>query len=261
MNDSTAVLEARNLGKTYADAGGALTVLQGVDLRVAAGESVAIMGASGAGKSTLLHLLGGLDAASQGEVWIDGRSLTGLGERERSRLRNRSLGFVYQFHHLLDEFTVRENIGFGQVDELENTARIEDAADRGGAAPIIERMPQGYDTMLGRRWEKGAELSGGQWQKIALARAFMREAEVLVLDEPTSALDAEAEYEVFRRFGELMEGRIAVLISHRFSTVRMADRIVVLSAGKIIELGSHAELMALDGAYARLFNLQAEGYR
>ncbi len=159
------------------------------------------------------------------------------------------------------QFTVRENIGFGQVDALDDLGRIQDAADRGGASPIIEKMPQGYDTMLGRRWEKGQELSGGQWQKIALARAFMREAEVLVLDEPTSALDAEAEYEVFRRFGELMEGRIAVLISHRFSTVRMADRIVVLSAGKIIELGSHAALMALDGAYARLFNLQAEGYR
>jgi len=115
--------------------------------------------------------------------------------------------------------------------------------------------------MLGRRWEKGQELSGGQWQKIALARAFMRQAEVLVLDEPTSALDAEAEYEVFRRFGKLMAGRIAVLISHRFSTVRRADRIVVLSAGKIVELGSHAELLQLDGAYARLFNLQAEGYR
>jgi len=115
--------------------------------------------------------------------------------------------------------------------------------------------------VLGRRWEKGAELSGGQWQKIALARAFMRKAEVLVLDEPTSALDAEAEYEVFRRFGELMEGRIAVLISHRFSTVRMADRIVVLSEGRIHELGTHAELIELNGAYARLFNLQAEGYR
>jgi len=147
------------------------------------------------------------------------------------------------------------------VDALDDLARIKDAADRGGADAIVEKMPQGYETMLGRRWEKGQELSGGQWQKIALARAFMRKAEVLVLDEPTSALDAEAEYEVFRRFGELMEGRIAVLISHRFSTVRMADRIVVLSAGKILELGSHPELMALDGAYARLFNLQAEGYR
>ena len=130
------------------------------------------------------------------------------------------------------QFTVRENIGFGQVDDLDDLARIKDAADRGGASPIIENMPKGYDTMLGRRWEKGQELSGGQSQKIALARAFMRKAEVLVLDEPTSALDAEAEYEVFRRFGELIEGRIAVLISHRFSTVRMADRIVVLSAGR-----------------------------
>ena len=139
--------------------------------------------------------------------------------------------------------------------------RIKDAADRGGAASVIEALPEGYNTMLGRRWEKGHELSGGEWQKIALARAFMRRAEVLVLDEPTSALDAEAEYEVFRRFGELVEGRIAVLISHRFSTVRMADRIAVLSAGRIIELGSHDELIKLDGAYARLFNLQAEGYR
>ena len=120
-----------------------------------------------------------------------------------------------------------------------------DAAERGGASPIIAELPDGYDTTLGRRWARGLEFSGGQWQKIALARAFMRKAEVLVLDEPTSALDAEAEYEVFRRFGELMEGRIAVLISHRFSTVRMADRIAVLSAGKIIELGSHAELMDL----------------
>ena len=148
-----------------------------------------------------------------------------------------------------------------RLSALDDFARIRGAADRGGASPIIQNMPNGYDTMLGRRWEKGQELSGGQWQKIALARAFMRKAEVLVLDEPTSALDAEAEYEVFRRFGELMEGRIAVLISHRFSTVRMADRIVVLSAGKILELGSHAELIQLDGAYARLFNLQAEGYR
>ena len=168
-------------------------------------------------------------------------------------LREYDLGSLHQRFGVIFQdfvryqFTVRENIGFGQVDALEDHERIVTAADRGGAVPLIESMPATYDTMLGRRWEKGLELSGGQWQKIALARAFMRKAEVLVLDEPTSALDAEAEYDVFRRFGELMQGRIAVLISHRFSTVRMADRIAVLSGGNLIELGSHADLIALDG--------------
>ncbi len=247
-------IEFRNVSFAYP--GSETMVLRDINLHIRPGERIALVGLNGAGKTTLIKLLTRLYDPTQGQILLDGIDLR---EYDLTSLHQR-FGVIFQ-DFVRYQFTVRENIGFGQVDELENTARIEDAADRGGAAPIIERMPQGYDTMLGRRWEKGAELSGGQWQKIALARAFMREAEVLVLDEPTSALDAEAEYEVFRRFGELMEGRIAVLISHRFSTVRMADRIVVLSAGKIIELGSHAELMALDGAYARLFNLQAEGYR
>lgn len=231
-------------------------VLRDINLHIRPGERIALVGLNGAGKTTLIKLLTRLYDPTEGQVLLDGVDLR---EYDLTSLHQR-FGVIFQ-DFVRYQFSVRENIGFGQIDALDDMARIQDAADRGGAAPIIEKMPQGYETALGRRWEKGQELSGGQWQKIALARAFMRKAEVLVLDEPTSALDAEAEYEVFRRFGELMEGRIAVLISHRFSTVRMADRIVVLSAGKIIELGSHAELIGLDGAYARLFNLQAEGYR
>jgi ATP-binding cassette subfamily B protein len=231
-------------------------VLRDINLHIHPGERIALVGLNGAGKTTLIKLLTRLYDPTEGQVLLDGVDLR---EYDLPSLHQR-FGVIFQ-DYVRYQFTVRENIGFGQVDALDDLARIRDAAERGGASPIIEDMPNGYDTMLGRRWEKGRELSGGQWQKIALARAFMRKAEVLVLDEPTSALDAEAEYEVFRRFGDLVEGRIAVLISHRFSTVRMADRIVVLSAGKILELGSHAELIELDGAYARLFNLQAEGYR
>jgi ATP-binding cassette subfamily B protein len=231
-------------------------VLRDINLHIHAGERIALVGLNGAGKTTLVKLLTRLYDPTEGQVLLDGVDLR---EYDLTSLHQR-FGVIFQ-DFVRYQFTVRENIAFGQADALDDFDRITSAADRGGASPIISSLPRGYDTMLGRRWEKGQELSGGQWQKIALARAFMRKAEVLVLDEPTSALDAEAEYEIFRRFGELMEGRIAVLISHRFSTVRMADRIVVLSAGKIIELGSHAELVQLDGAYARLFNLQAEGYR
>jgi len=247
-------IEFRHVSFSYP--GSDVEVLRDINLHIQPGERIALVGLNGAGKTTLIKLLTRLYDPTEGQILLDGVDLR---KYDLKSLHQR-FGVIFQ-DFVRYQFTVRENIGFGQVDALDDLGRIQDAADRGGASPIIEKMPQGYDTMLGRRWEKGQELSGGQWQKIALARAFMREAEVLVLDEPTSALDAEAEYEVFRRFGELMEGRIAVLISHRFSTVRMADRIVVLSAGKIIELGSHAALMALDGAYARLFNLQAEGYR
>ncbi len=247
-------IEFRNVSFCYP--GSDIFVLRNINLHIQPSERIALVGLNGAGKTTLIKLLTRLYDPTDGQILLDGVDLR---EYDLTSLHQR-FGVIFQ-DFVRYQFTVRENIGFGQVDALDDIERIKDAADRGGADSIIEQMPKGYDTMLGRRWEKGQELSGGQWQKIALARAFMREAEVLVLDEPTSALDAEAEYEVFRRFGELMQGRIAVLISHRFSTVRMADRIVVLSAGKILELGSHAELMALDGAYARLFNLQAEGYR
>jgi ATP-binding cassette subfamily B protein len=247
-------IEFRNVSFCYP--GSEVFVLRDINLHIQPSERIALVGLNGAGKTTLIKLLTRLYDPTDGQILLDGVDLR---EYDLTSLHQR-FGVIFQ-DFVRYQFTVRENIGFGQVDALDDLARIKDAADRGGASPIIEKMPQGYDTMLGRRWEKGQELSGGQWQKIALARAFMRKAEVLVLDEPTSALDAEAEYEVFQRFGELIEGRIAVLISHRFSTVRMADRIVVLSAGKILEVGSHAELIQLDGVYARLFNLQAEGYR
>lgn len=247
-------IEFRNVSFRYP--GAEKDVLRKISFHIQPGERIALVGLNGAGKTTLIKLLTRLYDPTEGQILLDGVDLR---EYDLKSLHQR-FGVIFQ-DFVRYQFTVRENIGFGQVDALEDMRRIRDAAQRGGAAPIIENLPTGYDTMLGRRWEKGQELSGGQWQKIALARAFMREAEVLVLDEPTSALDAEAEYEVFRRFGELIEDRIAVLISHRFSTVRMADRIVVLSEGKILEIGSHAELMQLDGTYARLFNLQAEGYR
>ena len=247
-------IEFRHVSFRYP--GSDVMVLRDINLHIHPGERIALVGLNGSGKTTLIKLLTRLYDPTLGQVLLDGVDLR---EYDLASL-HQLFGVIFQdFVHY--QFTVRENIGFGQVDAADDLDRIKDAAERGGASAVIEAMPQGLDTMLGRRWEKGLELSGGQWQKIALARAFMREAEILVLDEPTSALDAEAEYEVFQRFGELVEGRIAVLISHRFSTVRMADRIMVLSEGRIIEVGSHNDLIKLNGAYARLFNLQAEGYR
>jgi ATP-binding cassette subfamily B protein len=231
-------------------------VLQNINLLIQPGERIALVGLNGAGKTTLIKLLTRLYDPTEGKILLDGVDLR---EYDLESLYQR-FGVIFQ-DFVRYQFTVKENIGFGQIDGLEDLDRIQLAADRGGAKEVIEALPDGYDTILGRRWERGQELSGGEWQKIALSRAFMRKAEVLVLDEPTSALDAEAEYEVFKRFDELMGDRIGVLISHRFSTVRMADRIVMLQDGKIHELGSHEELLALNGAYAKLFNLQAEGYR
>ena len=236
--------------------GSNVTVLKDINFEIKPGERIALVGLNGSGKTTLIKLLTRLYDPTEGQILLDGVDLR---QYDLPSLRQ-LFGVIFQdFVHY--QFTVQENIGFGQIEEIEDLASIKAAAEKGGASEIIEAMPNGYATMLGRRWEKGLELSGGQWQKIALARAFMRKAEILVLDEPTSALDAIAEYEVFQRFGELVQGRIAVLISHRFSTVRMADRIVVLADGKIHEMGSHSELMNLDGFYARLFNLQAEGYK
>jgi len=231
-------------------------VLRNINLFIKPNESIALVGLNGAGKTTLIKLLTRLYDPTEGQITLDGIDLR---EYDMQSLHQR-FGVIFQ-DFVRYQFSIKENIGFGQIEELDNMERIEEAAGKGGADEVVAPLPEGYETILGRRWNRGHELSGGQWQKIALSRAFMRKAEVLILDEPTSALDAQAEYEIFLRFRELMEGRLAVLISHRFSTVRMADRIVVLENGRILELGSHEELMRHNQVYAHLFNLQAEGYR
>jgi len=230
--------------------------LREVNLHIRPGEKIALVGANGAGKTTMIKLLTRLYDPTEGQILLDGVDLR---EYDLEDLRER-IGVIFQ-DFVRYQVTARENIGFGQIKDLADEERILSASERGGADEVIGRLPQGYDTVLGRWFEKGAELSGGQWQKIALGRAFMRDSEVLVLDEPTAALDAEREYEIFQRFRDLTAGRIAVLISHRFSTVRMADRIAVIEGGRLSELGTHADLLQLGGTYARLFNMQAEGYR
>nr|QKW93726.1 subtilin transport ATP-binding protein SpaT [Vitiosangium cumulatum] len=231
--------------------------LRHLSLRLEPGEKLALVGENGAGKSTLVKLLLRLYEPTEGEILYGGVNLKDM---EPEDLRSR-FGAVFQ-DFVRYQFNVAENIGFGHVPALEDRNRIVRAAEHGGASTLISTLPNQYDTMLGGWFEKGHELSGGQWQKLGVARAFMREdAEVLILDEPTASIDAESEHALFERFQELAADRIALVISHRFSTVRMADRIAVLHNGQVEELGSHTELMARNGRYAHLFNLQARGYR
>jgi ATP-binding cassette subfamily B protein len=219
-------------------------------------ESIALVGENGAGKTTLVKLLARLYDPDEGRILLDGVDLR---EYDVDSLRA-NIGVIFQDFVRYD-MIMRENIGVGQIEELDRQDRIQEAAERSLADTVARRLKQGLDTQLGRRFDGGVELSGGEWQKVALARAYMREAQVIILDEPTAALDARAEYEVFLRFTELTRDRIAVLISHRFSTVRMADRILVLQQGHLIEQGTHEELLEKTGLYAELFNLQAAGYR
>lgn len=220
------------------------------------GEKLALVGENGAGKTTLVKLLARLYDPTEGRILLDGIDL-----REYDLLGLRmNIGVIFQ-DYLRYQMSLAANIAVGKIEEKDNRNRIETSARQSQADELAARLPGNYEQMLGRRFNQGIDLSGGEWQKIALARAYMRDGQVLILDEPTAALDAKAEYEVFRRFADLTRGKSAVLISHRFSTVRMADRILVLNRGELEEIGSHDELLKKGGRYAELFELQAMGYR
>jgi ATP-binding cassette subfamily B protein len=246
--------EFRDVSFRYPGSGRA--VLNRVSFRLEPQERIALIGENGAGKTTLVKLLARLYDPTEGKILLDGSDLR---DYDIDSLR-REIGVIFQDYMRYD-MLLRENIGFGRVDHLQDLDAIRDASAKSLADTVISQLPNGYDQMLGRRFDGGADLSAGQWQKVALARAYMRDAQLIILDEPTASLDARAEYEVFLRFSDLTRGRMAVLISHRFSTVRMADRILVLENGAILEQGSHGELISRAGRYAELFELQAAGYR
>ncbi len=231
-------------------------VLSGVNFKIEAGEKMAFVGENGAGKTTLIKLLLRFYEPTEGEILIDGININQFDPDEYQEI----FGVIFQ-DFIKYEFLVRENIAVGKIDEIENLDRIKNAAHLSLASDVIKEFEDGYDQQLGKRFKRGKDLSGGQWQKIALARAYMKDAEVMILDEPTSALDARAEFEAFQRFIGLTKGKTSIIISHRFSTVRMADKIIVLKNGKILENGTHEALMENGQLYSELFELQAAGYQ
>ncbi len=246
--------EFRNVSFAYP--GSSRLILKNLDFTLHVGERVALIGENGQGKTTIVKLITRLYDPTEGQVLLDGIDLREYSLEDLYR----EIGVIFQ-DFMRYEMTAHENVAVGRIEEIGNSEQIAAAAHKSLADEVIAKLPGKYDQMLGRRFEDGVDLSGGEWQKLALARAYLRDAQLLILDEPTAALDARSEFEVFERFAELTGGKMALFISHRFSTVRMADRIVVLADGRIIEDGSHEQLMALGGQYAEMFELQAASYR
>jgi ATP-binding cassette subfamily B protein len=243
-------------GVSFAYPGRSRKVLDRLDFRLEPRQRIALVGANGEGKTTIVKLLTRLYDPTEGRILLDGADLRDYNIEDLCR----EVGVVFQ-DFMRYEMTARDNVAIGRIDEQIQLADVESAARKSRADEVIRKLPGGYEQMLGRRFEGGVDLSGGEWQKMALARAYLRDAQLLVLDEPTASLDAQSEYEVFRRFSELTSGKMALLISHRFSTVRMADSILVLAGGKIAEEGNHGQLIALGGLYSEMFELQAASYR
>ncbi|MFN2220097.1 MAG: ABC transporter ATP-binding protein [Anaerolineae bacterium] len=254
MPEAQSTIEFRNVSFRYP--GSEREVLQHVSFAIRPGQKAALVGENGAGKTTLVKLLARLYDPTEGAILIDGRDLREIEPEEHYR----QLAVLFQDFGRY-ELTAKENIGFGDVRALEDAGRIAAAAQKGGAAELVEGLPQAYETPLGRRFEGSTDLSGGEWQKLALSRAFMRQASLLILDEPTAALDARAEHDVYRRFATLTEDKTTLFVTHRLSSVRMADRILVLKDGRLIEEGTHDALMEEGGEYAAMFTLQAERYQ
>ncbi|UBZ08561.1 ABC transporter ATP-binding protein/permease [Salegentibacter mishustinae] len=246
--------EFKNVGFKYPKS--EAWVVRNINFELKAGEKLAFVGENGAGKTTLIKLLLRFYEPTEGEILLDDIPVKQYNQTKYQQY----FGVIFQ-DFVKFELTLRENIAMGEIEEIKNQERIDSAAEKSLANEVVTGLPRGYDQQLGKRFKQGKDLSGGQWQKIAIARAYMKDAEVLILDEPTSALDARAETEAFDRFIKLTEGKTAVIISHRFSTVRIADRIMVLKNGAVLEIGTHKELMENDKLYAELFNLQAQGYQ
>ncbi|AWV99410.1 ABC transporter ATP-binding protein [Arcticibacterium luteifluviistationis] len=246
--------EFKNVGFHYPNS--ERWVVRGINFKLLANEKLAFVGENGAGKTTLIKLLLRFYDPTEGQILLEGIDIK---KYDRAAYQQ-YFGVIFQ-DFVKYELTIRENVAVGKIDQIENVNQLENAAEKSLANQVIDEMPSGLDQQLGRRFKNGKDLSGGQWQKIALARAYMKDAKVLILDEPTSALDARAEFEAFQRFIGLTKGKTAVIISHRFSTVRMADRIMVLKDGKVLEIGTHEELMGNAALYSELFNLQAAGYQ